>query len=119
MSRISTLSQYNNLTSNLMRKQTQLSHTNNQLATGKRVDTSGDDPVSSISIQNYKQQLTQIGQYKDAITLANNRLGVLETNIAGVEDNLDVTKQKVLGMLNGAMAANDRKAFKDELQSLY
>ncbi|HIF9064901.1 flagellar hook-associated protein FlgL [Photobacterium damselae] len=119
MSRISTLSQYNNLTSNLMRKQTQLSNTNNQLATGKRVDTSGDDPVSSISIQNYKQQLTQIGQYKDAITLANNRLGVLETNIAGVEDNLDVTKQKVLGMLNGAMAANDRKAFKDELQSLY
>ena len=42
----------------------------------------------------------------------------METAIAGVEDNLGATKQKVLGMINGAMASNDRTAFKDELISL-
>ena len=118
INRVSTASQYQNLTSNLMRKQGELNQTNGQLSSGKRVETAGDDPVSSVTIQNYRQQLTQIDQYNSAITLANNRLQAMETAIAGVEDNLGATKQKVLGMINGAMASNDRTAFKDELISL-
>lgn len=118
INRVSTASQYQNLTSNLMRKQGELNQTNGQLSSGKRVETAGDDPVSSVTIQNYRQQLTQIDQYNSAITLANNRLQTMETAIAGVEDNLGATKQKVLGMINGAMASNDRTAFKDELISL-
>ena len=118
INRVSTASQYQNLTSNLMRKQGELNQTNGQLSSGKRVETEGDDPVSSVTIQNYRQQLTQIDQYNSAITLANNRLQTMETAIAGVEDNLGATKQKVLGMINGAMASNDRTAFKDELISL-
>ena len=118
INRVSTASQYQNLTSNLMRKQGELNQTNGQLSSGKRVETAGDDPVSSVTIQNYRQQLTQIDQYNSAITLANNRLQTMETAIEGVEDNLGVTKQKVLGMINGAMASNDRTAFKDELISL-
>ncbi|MEC6880818.1 flagellar hook-associated protein FlgL [Photobacterium piscicola] len=118
INRVSTASQYQNLTSNLMRKQGELNQTNGQLSSGKRVETAGDDPVSSVTIQNYRQQLTQIDQYNSAITLANNRLQTMETAIAGVEDNLGATKQKVLGMINGAMASDDRTAFKDELISL-
>ncbi|MCD9493630.1 flagellar hook-associated protein FlgL [Photobacterium carnosum] len=118
INRVSTASQYQNLTSNLMRKQGELNQTNGQLSSGKRVETAGDDPVSSVTIQNYRQQLTQIDQYNGAITLANNRLQTMETAIAGVEDNLGATKQKVLGMINGAMASSDRTAFKDELISL-
>ena len=118
INRVSTASQYQSLTSNLMRKQGEVNESNNQLSTGKRVETAGDDPVSSVTIQNYRQQLTQIDQYKSAITMVNNRLGVMESSIAGVEDNLDATKQKVLRMINGAMASNDRTAFKDELTSL-
>ncbi|PSW63188.1 flagellar hook-associated protein 3 [Photobacterium kishitanii] len=118
INRVSTASQYQNLTSNLMRKQGELNQTNGQLSSGKRVETAGDDPVSSVTIQNYRQQLTQLDQYNSAITLANNRLQTMETAVAGVEDNLSATKQKVLGMINGAMASNDRTAFKDELISL-
>ncbi|WP_297479184.1 flagellar hook-associated protein FlgL [uncultured Photobacterium sp.] len=118
INRVSTASQYQNLTSNLMRKQGELNQTNGQLSSGKRVETAGDDPVSSVTIQNYRQQLTQIDQYNSAITLANNRLQTMETAISGVEDNLGATKQKVLGMINGAMASDDRTAFKDELISL-
>lgn len=118
INRVSTASQYQNLTFNLMRKQGELNQTNGQLSSGKRVETAGDDPVSSVTIQNYRQQLTQIDQYNSAITLANNRLQTMETAIEGVEDNLGATKQKVLGMINGAMASNDRTAFKDELISL-
>ncbi len=70
-------------------------------------------------IQNYRQEQTLITQYQDAITLATNRMNVTESTLTGVENNLDVTKQKVIRMINGAMAAEDRSAFKDELQSLY
>lgn len=119
INRVSTASQYQSLTSNLMRKQGELNTSNEHLATGRRVLTAGDDPVSSVMIQNYRQEQTLITQYQDAITLATNRMNVTESTLTGVENNLDVTKQKVIRMINGAMAAEDRSAFKDELQSLY
>lgn len=119
ISRVSTFTQYQNLTSSLMRKQSMINETNEQLATGKRMQTAGDDPVASVSTQNYKQQLVQIDQYQKAITLAGNRLGSLETALSGAENYIDSTKQKVIGMINGAMAADDRTAFKSELESLY
>lgn len=119
ISRVSTFTQYQNLTSSLMRKQSMINETNEQLATGKRMQTAGDDPVASVSTQNYKQQLVQIDQYQKAITLAGNRLGSLETALSGAENYIDSTKQKVIGMINGAMAGDDKTAFKSELESLY
>ncbi|MGF1738430.1 flagellar hook-associated protein FlgL [Photobacterium satsumensis] len=119
INRVSTFSQYQNLTSNLMRKQGAVNNTNEQLATGKRIKTAGDDPVASVSTQNYKQQLVQIEQFQKSITLANNRLGTLETSLKNVETHIDSSKQKVIGMINGAMGSDDRSAFKNELESLY
>lgn len=119
INRVSTFSQYQNLTSNLMRKQGAVNNTNEQLATGKRIKTAGDDPVASVSTQNYKQQLVQIEQFQKSITLANNRLGTLETSLKNVESHIDSSKQKVIGMINGAMGSDDRSAFKSELESLY
>ncbi|MDV5171133.1 flagellar hook-associated protein FlgL [Photobacterium rosenbergii] len=119
INRVSTFSQYQNLTSNLMRKQGAVNNTNEQLATGKRIKTAGDDPVASVSTQNYKQQLVQIEQFQKSITLANNRLGTLETSLKNVESHIDSSKQKLIGMINGAMAGDDKTAFKNELESLY
>ena len=119
INRVSTFSQYQNLTSNLMRKQGAVNNTNEQLATGKRIKTAGDDPIASVSTQNYKQQLVQIEQFQKSITLANNRLGTLETSLKNVESHIDSSKQKVIGMINGAMGSDDRSAFKNELESLY
>ncbi|MBC7001984.1 flagellar hook-associated protein FlgL [Photobacterium sp. BZF1] len=119
INRVSTFSQYQNLTSNLMRKQGAVNNTNEQLATGKRIKTAGDDPIASVSTQKYKQQLVQIEQFQKSITLANNRLGTLETSLKNVETHVDSAKQKVIGMINGAMAGDDKTAFKNELESLY
>ncbi|PSU29902.1 flagellar hook-associated protein FlgL [Photobacterium lutimaris] len=119
INRVSTFSQYQNLTSNLMRKQGAVNNTNEQLATGKRIKTAGDDPIASVSTQNYKQQLVQIEQFQKSITLANNRLGTLETSLKNVENHVDSAKQKMIGMINGAMAGDDKTAFKSELESLY
>ncbi|MCQ1058293.1 flagellar hook-associated protein FlgL [Photobacterium sp. ZSDE20] len=119
INRVSTFSQYQNLTSNLMRKQGAVNNTNEQLATGKRIKTAGDDPIASVSTQNYKQQLVQIEQFQKSITLANNRLGTLETSLKNVESHIDSSKQKVIGMINGAMGGDDKTAFKNELESLY
>ncbi|AJR09567.1 flagellar hook-associated protein 3 [Photobacterium gaetbulicola] len=119
INRVSTFSQYQNLTSNLMRKQGAVNNTNEQLATGKRIKTAGDDPIASVSTQKYKQQLVQIEQFQKSITLANNRLGTLETSLKNVESHVDSAKQKVIGMINGAMAGDDKTAFKNELESLY
>ena len=94
INRVSTFSQYQNLTSNLMRKQGAVNNTNEQLATGKRIKTAGDDPIASVSTQNYKQQLVQIEQFQKSITLANNRLGTLETSLKNVENHIDSSKQK-------------------------
>lgn len=119
INRVATFTQYQNLTSNLMRKQGQINVTNEQLATGKRMQTAGDDPVASVSTQNYKQQLVQFEQFQKSITLAGNRLNSLETALTDAEGQIDLTKQRVIGMINGAMTGDDRGAFTFELETMY
>ena len=119
INRVTSFHKYQALTQTLMSKQGSINQTNEQLASGLRVQTAGDDPMASISIQNFDQQLTEINQYLSGINLANNRLGRMETSLTQAENLVDSSKQTVLGMINGAVANNDRSMFKSELQSLY
>ena len=63
MNRISSFHNYQSVSNDMMKQQVRIQQNQDQLASGKRVLTAGDDPVSSIYIQNFKQQNTQIDQY--------------------------------------------------------
>ncbi|ATF08835.1 flagellar hook-associated protein FlgL [Candidatus Enterovibrio altilux] len=117
--RIASFHNYQAVSNGLMRQQVKLQNNQVQLATGKRVLTSGDDPVASIYIQNFRQQDKQLDQYINSITLARNRQTRAEIAIDNSEQIIDRAKRKTMEMINGSLSDNDRMAHRQDLKGLY
>ncbi|MGL5290491.1 MAG: flagellar hook-associated protein FlgL, partial [Vibrionaceae bacterium] len=118
MTRIASFHNYQSVGNDIMRQQVKLQKNHDQLASGKRVRTAGDDPVASIYAQNLSQQSTQINQYLDTINLARSRLSNTELSLSNGEDLIDNAKRNVMKMINGSLASADRKAHRQDLQAL-
>lgn len=119
ISRIASFHNYQSVSNDIMRQQVKLQGDQEGLATGKRVITSGDDPVSSIYIQNFRQQDKQLDQYIDSITLARNRQTREEIAIDESEQLIDSAKRKVMAMINGSLSEEDRTAHRQDLQGMF
>lgn len=119
ISRIASFHNYQSVANDMNRQQVKVAENQQQLASGKRLLTAGDDPVSSIYVQNFDQQNTQIEQSLKSITLARNRLDNEETAITEVENLLDEAKRKSMLMVNGSLSGDDRIAHKQDMQGLF
>lgn len=119
MTRVSSFHQYKSVSNDLMKQQVKLQKNHDQLASGKRVLTAGDDPISSIHIQNFKQNNAQIEKYLESINLAKNRQNRAELSISQSETLIDSTKIGVMKMLNGSLSSEDRQAYKHEIQAAF
>nr|WP_086941123.1 flagellar hook-associated protein FlgL [Thaumasiovibrio occultus] len=119
INRIASFHDYQSTARDINRQQVRVHHNQEQLATGKRVLTAGDDPVASIHTQNIEQQQTQLDQYLNTINLARNRLTSAEAAISEAEQIADTGKRKVMLMINGALASEDRQAYRQDVQSMF
>jgi flagellar hook-associated protein 3 FlgL len=119
ISRIANFHHYNSVSNDMNRQQIKVQENQQQLASGKRLLTAGDDPVASIYIQNFDQQNTQIDQSVKSITMARNRLNNEEAAIAEVENLLDDAKRKSMMMVNGSLSSDDRVAHKQDMQGVF
>lgn len=108
--RVSTNQFYNLNANNMTRLQSETNQTLIQLASGKRVNTAGDDPVASVAIQNLNQQNQRLGQYQANINLANNRLSQQESRLGEYENLLFDLRDKMLGGNDGALPPEAREA---------
>ncbi|MCK5092548.1 MAG: flagellar hook-associated protein 3, partial [Gammaproteobacteria bacterium] len=79
--RISTLQLQLTGISAILDRQAEVSRTQNQLATGKRILSPADDPAGAASIENFRQAIERTGQFQDNIILARQRLNVEESNL--------------------------------------
>lgn len=119
ISRIANFHHYNSVSNDMNRQQIKVQENQQQLASGKRLLTAGDDPVASIYIQNFDQQNTQIDQSVKSITMARNRLNNEEAAIAEVENLLDDAKRRSMMMVNGSLSGDDRVAHKQDMQGAF
>lgn len=119
ISRIANFHHYNSVSNDMNRQQIKVQENQQQLASGKRLLTAGDDPVASIYIQNFDQQNTQIDQSVKSITMARNRLNNEEAAITEVENLLDDAKRKSMMMVNGSLSTDDRVAHKQDMQGVF
>ena len=117
--RIASFHNYQSTSNDMMRQQVNVQRDQEKLASGKRVLTSGDDPVASIYIQNFSQQDTQIDNYINLITLARNRQTRAEIAMADAEQLTDNAKRQVLEMINGALSDEGRKAHQQDLKGIF
>ncbi|WP_087021552.1 flagellar hook-associated protein FlgL [Thaumasiovibrio subtropicus] len=119
INRIASFHDYKSTAADIGRQQLNVHQNQQQLASGKRLLTAGDDPVASIYTQNFEQQEVQIDQYLKAITLGRNRVTNAESAISEAEQIADSAKRKTMLMINGSLATADREAHKQDMQGLY
>jgi flagellar hook-associated protein 3 FlgL len=118
LNRISSFHNYQSVQNDLRRQESKIQHNQEQLASGKKLISAGDNPLATHYIQNAGQQEEQLRQYIDGIVLVRNRLEHQEVIIANCEEFADTAKRGVMEMINGSLSPEDRVAKKRELQEI-
>jgi flagellar hook-associated protein 3 FlgL len=98
--------------------QTRLAKTQDQLATGKRVQTPADDPIAAVRILEVERAKTQSTQYGKNSDIAKNRLGLEEQALSDSTNTLNRVRELMLQAANtGTLSDSDRQSIATELTS--
>jgi flagellar hook-associated protein 3 FlgL len=116
--RLSTQAYYSRSIAAMLDQQAALSRIQNQVATGKRVNTPADDPIAAVHIAELERSKLEYAQYEKNSSLARNRLNLEESALTDAGTNLQRVRELVLQASNiGTLNDNDRKSIAVELQS--
>jgi flagellar hook-associated protein 3 FlgL len=113
--RISTSQFHNRALESMMTQQTTLSNTQSQVASGKRVQTPSDDPISAVHIlelQRAKSESDQFGRNADAVSA---RLTTEEQALGDSTTLLQRVRELMLQANNSSIDATGRQAIASEL----
>ncbi|WP_133407566.1 flagellar hook-associated protein FlgL [Parashewanella tropica] len=115
--RISTAQFHQQNLGNILQRQSNTSKIMEQIATGKRVNTAGDDPVASVAIDNLKQQNKLTDQYLKNIDYAKNHLAQTESHLGNAENIGRSLKDQMLSVLNGTHTDAERQTIAKKMRS--
>lgn len=101
----------------MQQQQTSLSKLQNQIATGKRVQTPADDPVAAVHILELNRALRESDQYKANADVASNRLALEEQALQDIGSLLERVRQLAVEGNNATVGEQDRKMIATELRS--
>ena len=111
--RVSTMQQYNTGLNGILRNQTEVNKTQQQISTGRKVLTPADDPVAATKILQMQQELALNDQYVLNMNSADNRLKAEEAAIDAITKSLARLKELV-STATGAKTLTDRQAIAAE-----
>lgn len=116
--RISTLQSFNKGLNSIMDNQSQVSKTQQQVSTGRRVLTPADDPIAATKILQLQQDSALREQFEKNIAGAKGRLALEETQMAGITENLDRLKELTIQAGDGAANMSDRQDIAFEVNAI-
>ncbi|QYK03969.1 flagellar hook-associated protein FlgL [Shewanella zhangzhouensis] len=114
--RISTSQMFTQNTNNILQKQTETAKLLEQLSSGKKVNTSGDDPVAALGIDNLNQQQALVDQFLKNIDYAKNHLGIAESKLGSAEELVTGLREQILRGVNGGLSPSERQMIADEMR---
>lgn len=114
--RISTPAMHYNALRQMMTAQSTLSATQNQIASGKRVNTPADDPVAAVHIMEVQRAMQENEQFSTNASMATNRLSLEESALQDIGSLLQAISEKALQGKNDTIDANSRKMIATELR---
>ena len=115
--RISTANIYQQSVTAILQQQAQLAATQQQVATGKRVISAGDDPVAAVQLQSLTRMQSQQDQYTKNANAAQGRLQIEEQALSDSTSVLQRIRELVLQANNATQTAPDRQAIATELKA--
>jgi flagellar hook-associated protein 3 FlgL len=101
------------------RAQERLVHLQNQLSTGKRVNTPSDDPIAAAASVRLTDSIAKNRQFLDNQLIAKNNVQYGEQVVAEIGDTLQSLRERLIQGANGTLNASDRRSIADELRSRY
>lgn len=116
--RISTAQIYRNGLTAMQSRQMDLSRTQQQLATGKRLLTPADDPAASAQALKLHERIASIEQYARNAEQAATRLGQEEAVLVSIADSLNRVRELAVQGANATQTPESRQAIARELRQI-
>ncbi|MGY3265466.1 flagellar hook-associated protein FlgL [Lysobacter sp. HA35] len=116
--RISTAGLYQQGLTALMRRQTDVAKTQQQLATGNKLTRAADDPAGAAQAQRIDYAVSQLDQYDKGAGLLQNRLEAQENALSDANDYMTRARELTVQANNGTMSAADRSTVAAEIRHL-
>lgn len=117
--RVSTSTIYALGVGQISQQQTNLLHTQQMIATGRRILTPGEDPVAAASVLELTQSMNVNEQNGTNATIAKNNLMAEESHLTDVTSLIQDIQELAVHAGNDALTDADRKMLATELQSRY
>ena len=114
--RISTAGMHYNALTAMLEQQTSLSKIQNQIATGRRVQTPADDPVAAVHILELSRALQESEQFKANSDVATNRLTLEEQALTDVTSLLHKVRELTVQANNASIDDASRKMIATEVR---
>lgn len=115
--RISTAAMHQLAITAMLRQQAELSKTQNQVATGKRIQTPSDDPIAAAQLFELSRTQSQLGQFEKNSTAATNRLRLEEQSLADAGTALQRIRDLVLQANNATLGESDLHSVLTEVRA--
>ncbi|WP_428603361.1 flagellar hook-associated protein FlgL [Sedimenticola sp.] len=118
MIRISTQMANERNLSAMLRQQSEVSDTQLQLSTGRRVLTPADDPASAARVLGLNGAVETLGQYQSNIDLLTSRLETEEGALTGATNLLQRIRELTVQGNNDVLTVTDKAAIASEIRQL-
>jgi flagellar hook-associated protein 3 FlgL len=114
--RISTGQMFQQNTKSILDKQSATNTIMAQIASGKKVNTAGDDPVAAIGIDNLKQKNALVDQFIKNIDYATNHVQQAENQLGQADTLAGSMKESMLRGANGSMTSAERQVIAADMR---
>jgi flagellar hook-associated protein 3 FlgL len=116
--RISTAQIFQQGLDSILKRQLELSKTQLQLSTGKKINDPSDDPAGAARILDLRQTSTVTEQYQENILAAQGQLELEDSVLHSVTSSLQRARELAVRGLNGTQTAEDRAAIALEIRQI-
>ena len=116
--RVSTYNLFRSGEQNIVARQREVLATQQQLASGKRINGPADDPLGAADGISIRSNIAQLGQFKRNQDHARNMLNLGESALTGVTGGVQDVLDKLVAAGNGAYSDSDRRTIAGELEGV-
>jgi flagellar hook-associated protein 3 FlgL len=102
----------------MLRQQTELAKTQQQVSTGERIQTPSDDPVAAVRILGIERDLNLTQQYQGNADAAENKLSVTDGILTSAADIMQRIRELAVQGLNDSNDPNARQGIAEEIRQL-
>jgi flagellar hook-associated protein 3 FlgL len=115
---MSTVQIFNQGVNNLLDRQSDVTKTQEQLASGKRIMNASEDPAGAARTLDITSQLARIDAYQRNTGMVQSNLGLEEGALSGVINDLQRARELTIQGNNATMTASDRGSIAVELSAI-